>query len=91
MHKTLLSAAAGIALLASAPIAAQAYTTPLMLLDMMVEHSQKEALAVPAHGEWCASSRPGYRKQWNNWRNADGRVTYCSSPYYTVPWKRFGK
>ncbi|MEC9343461.1 MAG: hypothetical protein VYD64_06415 [Pseudomonadota bacterium] len=66
---------------------AHAQLAPIMLLDMMVKRSNKEALATPGHAEWCAASRPGYRAQWNNWRNDDGRVTYCASPYYTPPWK----
>jgi hypothetical protein len=75
--------------LSSAPAAA--YTTPLMLLDWMIEKSQKEAAATPGHAQWCANSRPGYRAQWNNWRTPDGRVTYCSSPYYSLPWRPYAK
>ena len=60
---------------------------PLVLLDMMFKQSNKQALATPGHAEWCANSRPGYRKQWNNWRQPDGNVTYCASPFYTPPWQ----
>jgi hypothetical protein len=75
------------AILASASAPANAMITPIVLLDQLVEYSQKQALATPGHAEWCAKHRPGYRKQWNNWRNADGSVTYCASPYYAPPWK----
>ncbi|GIL00988.1 MAG: hypothetical protein BroJett030_08870 [Alphaproteobacteria bacterium] len=76
-----------LALLLAGQGAAHAFTAPFVLLDMMIKQSTKEALATPGHAEWCARSRPGYRPQWNNWRTPDGRVTYCSSPYYTVPWQ----
>lgn len=74
-------------LVAASQGAAHAFTTPFVLLDMMVKQSNKEALAIPEHGKWCAEHHPGYRVQWNNWRTADGRVAYCASPYYTSPWQ----
>ena len=74
------------ALLASQTLS-QAQLLPLTLLDMMIKKSNKEALAIPEHGAWCARSKPGYRVQWNNWRTPNGRVTYCASPYYTPPWQ----
>lgn len=64
-----------------------AQSAPLVLLDMMIQKSNKEARAIPEHVEWCKQHHPGYRAQWNNWRNADGRVSYCASPYYTPPWQ----
>ena len=72
----------------AATVASQANLLPLMLLDKAFKASNAEAAATPGHAAWCAASRPGYRPQWNNWRESNGRVTYCSSPYYTVPWKR---
>ena len=75
------------ALLLSANAPAYAMITPIVLLDQLVEYSQKQALATPSHAEWCAKFRPGYRKEWNNWRNSDGTITYCASPYYAPPWK----
>jgi hypothetical protein len=62
------------AICASAAGNAHTMITPIVLLDQLVEYSQKQALATPGHAEWCAKHRPGYRKQWNNWRNSDGSV-----------------
>ncbi|MCG6858400.1 MAG: hypothetical protein LJE67_10065 [Salaquimonas sp.] len=76
-----------LALLIGGQVAAHAQLAPLVLLDMMVKKSNKDAAATPGHAEWCAQHRPGYRPQWNNWLEKDGRVTYCASPYYTPPWK----
>jgi hypothetical protein len=78
-------AAAAIALAVSAPLA-NAQLAPLVLADRFIKMETKKALATPGHVEYCAQVRPGYRAQWNNWRTADGRVTYCSSPYYKLPW-----
>lgn len=66
---------------------AHAFTSVFAMLDMMVKKSNKEALATPGHAAWCAKSRPGYRAKWNNWREPNGRVSYCASPYYTPPWQ----
>jgi hypothetical protein len=79
--------AVSAAIFASAAASAHAMITPIVLLDQLVEYSQKQALATPGHAEWCAKQRTGYRKEWNNWRNSDGSVTYCASPFYAPPWK----
>jgi hypothetical protein len=76
----------GAAVLFLSAAASHAQLAPIMFADWFIKKTTKEALATPGHAEWCAQSRPGYRKQWNNWRTPDGRVTYCSSPYFTVPW-----
>jgi hypothetical protein len=87
VHKCFAAKALLAALFLSAVAPAHAMITPIVLLDQLVEYSQKQALATPGHAEWCASHRPGYRKQWNNWRNSDGTISYCASPYYAPPWK----
>lgn len=73
-------------LLAQSAAISHAQLAPLMFADWYIKETTKKALATPGHAEWCAQSRPGYRTQWNNWRTPDGRVTYCSSPYFRVPW-----
>ena len=76
-----------LGLLFAGECAAHAQLAPLVLLDMMIKKSNKEAQAIPEHLAWCAQNHPGYRPQWNNWRTPDGRVAYCASPYYTPPWQ----
>ena len=85
-RKASTAIAAGL-VMALVPATASAQLAPLVLMDMMVKRSQKEAAATPGHAEWCAQHRAGYRAQWNNWRNPDGTVTYCASPYYARIWK----
>ena len=84
-RKLLLATMAGAAMFLGTGVA-QAQLAPLMLMDMMVKRSQKEAAATPGHAEWCAKHRPGYRANWNNWRNPNGTVSYCASPYYAPIW-----
>jgi len=85
--KRLVCAAAAAAAIAAATPAAHAMITPLVLADWLVKESQKQAAATPGHADWCAKHRAGYRANWNNWRNSDGSVTYCASPFYSPPWK----
>lgn len=61
----------------------------LVLADSFFKSEAKKAYNTPGHAAWCANSRPGFRPEWNNWRTPNGRVTYCSSPYYSLPWRPY--
>ena len=82
----LSATAAGIAFSSALP--ANAFISFLMLADRTIQSETRNAIATPGHAAWCAKQRPGYRKKWNNWRLDNGRVKYCSSPYYTLLWMR---
>ncbi len=84
----LLAAAAAIAVAAGAT-QAHAVVGAFVLADKYFKEEVKKAINTPGHVEWCMSYKPGYRPQWNNWRLPNGRVTYCSSPYYSVPWNPY--
>ncbi len=86
----LAAATLAIALLIPA-LPASAQLAPIAFADWYIKETTKKALATPGHAQWCAKSRPGYRKQWNNWREDTGRVTHCSSPYFSVPWRPYVK
>ena len=73
------------------PTLAGAQFLPLTMADKFIRETTAKAIATPGHAAWCARQRPGYRKQWNNWRNDNGRVTYCSSPYFSLPWRPYKK
>ncbi|MEZ5792617.1 MAG: hypothetical protein R3D34_18140 [Nitratireductor sp.] len=77
------------AILAQGVALSHAQLAPIMFADWYIKETTKKAIATPGHTQWCASSKPGYRAKWNNWRTADGRVTYCSSPYFSVPWNPY--
>ncbi|MGI9402348.1 MAG: hypothetical protein ACR2O0_13930 [Rhizobiaceae bacterium] len=66
-----------------------AFMSAFVLADKYLKYESKKAYNTPGHAEWCARSKPGFRPQWNNWRTPEGRVTYCSSPYYSLPWKPY--
>ena len=89
-HRNLVAALAlSAALLVQSVPLAHAQLAPIMFADWYIKETTKKAIATPGHSAWCAASRPGYRAKWNNWRTPDGRVTYCSSPYFSVPWNPY--
>lgn len=67
---------------------ANAFISLFMMADRVVKQENAKALATPGHANWCAKQKPGYRKQWNNWRLPNGRVEYCASPYFTPIWMK---
>ena len=76
------------AMVLTAPPAANAFLSVFMLAERTIKKENAKALATPGHAAWCAKQRPGYRKQWNNWRLPNGRVKYCASPYFTPVWMK---
>jgi hypothetical protein len=88
VRKTLLLAIPVAALIFAATAApSNAFVGLFIMADKWFKDEAKKAAQTPGHAEWCASFRPGYRPQWNNWRLPNGRVTYCASPFYTPPWQ----
>ena len=79
--------AAGLAV-TMLPVNANAFISAFMMADRVIQQENAKAAAIPEHGRWCAKQRPGYRKQWNNWRLDNGRVKYCASPYFTPVWMK---
>ena len=76
------------AVMLSAAPAANAFISVFILADRVIKQETAKALATPGHAAWCAKQKPGYRKQWNNWRLPNGRVKYCASPYFSPVWMK---
>lgn len=76
------------AMVLTAPVAANAFLSVFMMAERTIKKENAKALATPGHAAWCAKHKPGYRKQWNNWRLPNGRVKYCASPYFTPLWMK---
>lgn len=88
LRNTILLSTIAATMALSSTLPANAFISWLMLADRTIKSETKKAIATPGHVEWCAKQAPGYRKEWNNWRLPNGRVKYCSSPYYTLLWMR---
>ncbi|MFZ1815307.1 MAG: hypothetical protein WBO55_18350 [Rhizobiaceae bacterium] len=87
--RTIAAALLALALTLGVQSAAHAFITPFIMMDRWIKSENSKALATPGHAEWCAQNKPGYRRQWNNWRKSDGTVTYCSSPFYSLQFKPY--
>ena len=89
LARPVAAAALGLTLFIAGQTASHAFMTPFVLLDRWIQTENKKALATPGHVEWCRKLKPGYRANWNNWRNPDGTVSYCTSPYYSLQFKPY--
>lgn len=87
--KSLLTATViSAALLTTSALPANAVVGLFVMADRVIKSENKKALATPGHVAWCLKNHAGYRPKWNNYPIGNGRIKYCSSPYYQLLWMR---